>query len=507
MDNEAKTRNIDIASFRSMQEKLIATNDNAYRNSYGTMSSQFWDRRWNYIEYTPEEIMRIIESGSLEEQRKLSRNYSYKNGYYRQIIDHYATILEYYGILIPNPLNGKKLSTSKISKRYYDAMDYVELINVPTFFTSCARQMLIEGAYFGMIVSKNKNNFVVIDLPVDYCRTRFKDELGNDIIEFNITYFDTITDEKAKKMALDVYPDIVVSAYKAWIRGKRINPWVIIPGDIGVCFPMFDGRPLFLSVIPATIEYDKAKEDKRNKDAEEVKKIIVQKIPHLQDGSFLLEPDEVEELHAGAVGMLRGNPNLSVLTTYADVEAIVSKTGNDNDASILDRFEQDIYVQGAVSKQLFAATGSSALEDSQKTGLGLMMYAARKMSRFVTNLLNKYFANGNINFKYSILPIAYFNEDKYIDNSFKLAASGYSYLLPAIAMGLSQRDLDNVKELENDVLDLQNKLVSLGANLSFKEVNITEEHDGPGRPSLDQKDKSEKTIANEESIDNQTGGN
>jgi hypothetical protein len=81
-----------------------------------------------------------------------------------------------------------------------------------------------------------------------------------------------------------------------------------------------------LSVIPATIDYDEAVVTERERDLEEIRKIIVQKIPHLTDGRLLFEPDEALEIHNGTVGMLRGNKNLSVMTTYADVEAIASKT-------------------------------------------------------------------------------------------------------------------------------------------------------------------------------------
>jgi chromosomal replication initiation ATPase DnaA len=66
-----------------------------------------------------EEVSKIIECGSLLEQQRLSRNYFNKDGFYRQIILHYATLLKYVGILIPNPTPGKKLSTSHISKKYF----------------------------------------------------------------------------------------------------------------------------------------------------------------------------------------------------------------------------------------------------------------------------------------------------------------------------------------------------------------------------------------------------
>jgi len=49
----------------------------------------------------------------------------------------------------------------------------------------------------------------------------------------------------------------------------------------------------------------------------------------MSDGRLVFEPPEAEEMHRGAVGMLKGNPNISVLTSYADVEAITSKTSSD----------------------------------------------------------------------------------------------------------------------------------------------------------------------------------
>jgi hypothetical protein len=76
----------------------------------------------------------------------------------------------------------------------------------------------------------------------------------------------------------------------------------------------------------------------------------------------------------------------------------------------------------------------------------------------------------------------------------KQANSGYSFILPALAMGLSQRELGNIKDLENDVLNLKEKLIPLS-------TSYTESGAGPGRPELPAQQKSAKTIANEESLD------
>ena len=510
------TRNFDLASFSRAKDKMIATNEQAYKG--------LWDsarhRASRVKNYTPEEIASIIESGSLSEQQKLSRNYFNKDGYYKQIIIYYATLLKYMGLLIPNPTNGKNLSTSHIQKRYYNALDYVERMQLPILCTNFAQRALVDGCYYGMKVETDKNHFQVIDLPTGYACSRFKDIEGNDVVEFDVSYFATITDEEQRRAALSVYPKVVAKAWKELRSGKRKDKWVIIPKDVGVCFPFFDGRPLFLNVIPATIEYDEAIAAERERDAEEIRKIIVQKIPHLNDGRLLFEPDEAEEIHFGTVGMMKGNKNISVLTTYGDVSAIASNTSADRAETTLTRMEQNIYAQAGVSGQAFASTGSSSLETSLNNDLALMMVLANKFSRFITNTLNDNFANGNITFKYSIMPITYYNTADYVDTTFKLVGSGYSALLPALALNMTQRDLINIKDLENDVLKLGDRLKPLQTSYTQsadgsdgedggedpKGKPVETDIDEGGRPKLKEDKKSDKTHKNEESLDKTGGG-
>ena len=496
MTEEKKPSTDFISSYSKAQQKMIATSDNTY-GTLGTSRARYLER---IRDYTPEKIERIITSGSLAEQQALSRNFFYKDGYYKQIIIHYATLLKYAGLLIPNPSLGKKLSTSHISKRYYNALDYVEKMNLPVFLTDCATRALIDGCYYGVIVQLDKQNFSVLDLPSGYCQTRYKDLNGDDLIEFDVSYFNSIVDLTAKEQALASYPKFIKDAYKKWQKQKSSNSWVIIPSDIGICFPFFDGRPLFLSVIPASLEYDDAIQTERDRDAEEIRKILVQKIPHLQDGRLLFEPDEAAEMHAGAVGMLKGNKNISVLTTYADVDAVVSKTTGESTSKTLEQIEKNIYAQAGVSGQIFSSTGSSTLDASIKNDIALMMYLANKFSRFITNSINRIYGNTNITFKYQILPVSIHNMDKFLVQSCKLSGSGYSYLLPVVALGLSQRDIVNLKELENDVLKLGEKLIPLSSSYTQSSDNPT------GRPKLDDSEKAEKTIKNEESLDNQAGG-
>lgn len=502
-----------LSSFARSKLEMIATSDNAYNNGYGFSSR----RKAVTKNYTIEKIEEIIQEGELSEQQTLSRDYFAKDGYYKQLVIYYATLLTYMGILIPNPSHNNSLSTPHIQKRYFSALDFLDSIPMRSICMNWAIRAIMDGSYYGVISDSEKNGFAVIDLPTGYAMSRFKDLSGNDIVEFDLSYFETISDLKDRKCALSAYPKVISKAYKSWSKTRDYEArWFKVPVEIGICFPIFDGRPMLLTTIPATIQYDEAVAAEQEREAEEIRKIIVQKIPHLNDGRLLFEPEEAAEIHSGTVGMMKGNKNARVLTTYADVDIVTSKTSMDNVSTTLDRIEQNIYAQGGTSKQIFASTGSNSVDTSITNDMALMMYFADKVSFFFTFYLNKKFGNSNISFKYMILPITWYNQTKYMDSSFKLASSGYSFLLPAMAQGFSQKDLGNIKILENDILKLGEKLIPLsssytqGANTSSGDAPTSKKEqkgatDEGGRPELQDEEKSGKTLQNEESID-KTGG-
>ena len=79
VNNElTRLHNFDLASFKKSQSAMIATSDSAYSSLPGM--SQWASKTKDYAE---DEVKRIIESGSLYEQQRLSRNYFNKDGYYR----------------------------------------------------------------------------------------------------------------------------------------------------------------------------------------------------------------------------------------------------------------------------------------------------------------------------------------------------------------------------------------------------------------------------------------
>ena len=163
---------------------------------------------------------------------------------------------------------------------------------------------------------------------------------------------------------------------------------------------------------------------------------------------------------------------------------------------------QNVYAEASVSGQLFAPTGSQALSTSILNDISFMMPITNKISKFISELLTQLFGNSNIKFTYKILPVSIYNQSDYLTDAFKLAQSGYSFFLPGAVMDLNQRELLSMKELENEVEKLQEKLVPL--NSAYTQSGTSGD---PGRPEIKTEEKAQTTIEQEASKDKQGGLN
>lgn len=449
--------------------------------------------------YSEAEIEQILDSGSVSQLRSLSEHFAETNGLYQQILLHYATLLKYSGLLIPEK-ESKKKKNKKFEEGYSRGLHILSSLHLQSCLPEIAYAVLTYGLYCGLIIKVGQDKFTLMELPRNYCQSNYRGLDGLDIVEFNVSYFNQFANETQRDLILKAYPREIQLAWKKYSNGKLTNPWIVV-SSIPVLYFSFNskGIPPFANTVLHAMKYDQAVDTEREKELDEIRKIIVQKVPHLTDGRLLFEPDEAEEMHSAAVGMLKGNKNISVLTTYDDVEAIVSRTANDNSNTTLEKMLNNVYSQAGVSGQIFSSTGSSTLESSIKNDIAFMMMFANKVAWYLEALLNNELKSYGILFHYSFLPVGIQNEEKYITSALKLATTGYSFLVPAVAQGIAQDDLVSLKELENDIIKLQDKLIPLATSYT----QTTSVND-PGRPKLDASDKSAKTLANEASIDKQT---
>lgn len=510
-----KTENVNISNPNTpqttgdLEKQNLSIFSNALRNSYGNMRSPFLERTYGESrtsiedsrDYSKEDIESTIKGGNVVSQARLSRSYYNKNMMYKRIILYYASLLKFSGILIPEVYNPEFPITHESSKKKYTkAIRYMNSLNSEALFAHVTWRVLLEGSYYGVIV-KNGTNISLLDLPFEYCKSEHTDETNTDIAQFNVSYFDRITDARERQLLLDSYPREIQEFYGNKDRRQSYSDWITLSTDVGVCFRIYNKAPLFLATLSSLIDYNNAVDINEKKELEEIKKILISKVPFWGDGNLLLEPAEVQEMHNGIVNMLASNPNISVISTYADTTLASSKTTNDSTvANNVEKMRANVYSTAGVSAQLFSAVGNLATEASVDNDIALMMTLAEKYSIFVTNLLNKNFGNTNFGFKYMILPVSWYNYRKYAEDAFKMATAGYSLLVPAVAMGFSQFDLQNLKGLENDLLKLGDILIPL--QTSFTQPGEGKDGTGSkGKPPLPNDKKSDKTIRNTEGKD------
>lgn len=70
--------------------------------------------------------------------------------------------------------------------------------------------------------------------------------------------------------------------------------------------------------------------------------------------------------------MMKHNRNVSVLTTYADVDVVSSNSKSEAATNTIEKMASNVYYKTGVSDQIFKATSSSAVDTSITNDLTFM---------------------------------------------------------------------------------------------------------------------------------------
>lgn len=492
---------IGIEDFKKVTKELVSISETSYNGNYS------FKRVSDYTNYTKEEAADIINNGDSEELRELSLSFFYSSGFYRRFILYYATFLKYTPIIIPHVKDDKSIKDNKYSKRYYSCLEYFNRLNFEKLCQIFTLKVLTEGACYGLL--KESSEAVNVQfLPFKYCRSRFQNLEGIDIVEFNLEYFDSIRDKTQREECLKNYSIEIRKAYNAF-KNKGANKWFSFEPGEGIHFSLYEERPFMLNIIPAIMDFDEYREIEKAKDKQELKKLLVQKMPITNDGELVFEPEEALEMHRGVVGMLKKNSDIDILTSFGEVKLEDLQNTRQAISNNLEKIEKTIYSEAGVSKQVLSADGNLSLSSSIQNDMALMMFLANSYSTWLSYILNQRFGDTKISFSAKILPVSYYNSDDYISKTLNMAQYGFSFLVPSIALGIDQLEIMDLKKLEIDLLKMDVKLVPLQSShtLSGKDgtsKNTGEDLEKKPNNEKNQSEKSDRTLENEASKD---GGN
>lgn len=474
--------------------------------------NDYYNRR---IGYTKEEILDAIEQKNLDILRAASsRASSLTSGVYSRLLWYMSLLPTYDCVINPFMKNDKKMSEfqNEIKQLMNKALIFVERLKIKNTASYIAYEVLNNGISYKL--KRNTDDSIILqDLPVKYCRTRYKIN-NKDIIEFNARFFDQIYDSKERELILHSLPSIFKKEYNRYKNNKiPLDPedrgaWFALPSDIGEVFYLTtDHIPFFIKVLPDILDWEAIKDINLLKSEQELSKILVQHFGTDKNGKFILEQPEINLLHQNALDMIGDIEGLDVLTTFADTQILdlQQKSGFNQTNDPLKNFLNSIYTNAGVSANLFATEGNLALDKSISNDEAIMfMLFVDKIQDFLNSEINNRFATNEIGFICNFPRITIYNFKDMADLFKGQAMYGFSKQLPAIATGQSQLSLMSTIEYENEILNMSEMMTPLQSSTtqsgkSNSSNSSNSEETKAGRPTLPDDQKSDKTIKNLES--------
>lgn len=465
-------------------------------------------------------ILRAIDQSNYEEMRAIS-NFFYKtSGIYSRLCRYMAYLYRYDWMVTPYINEETKKTEDKVLEKFYEVLLYLDNFNAKRFFGEVALKVIRNGCYYGYLIpSTNKMN--IQELPSDYCRSRFTVN-GRPAVEFNMKFFDTCFRETTQRMRmLNLFPQEFKKGYILYKEGKLppqfagdTSGWYLLDVNSTIKFNINgEDFPAFISVIPAIIDLDNAKEIDRKKMAQELLKIIIQKMPLDKNGDLIFDVDEARELHNNAVNMLNKAIGIDVLTTFADVEVADM---DDNRASTttddLQRVERSVYNEAGVSQMQFNTDGNLALEKSILNDEASLYNLILQFEDFLNLLIDKFNKQPKkFYYRVQLLTTTIYNYKEMAKMYKEQMQVGFSKMLPQIAMGQSQSSILANAYFENDLLDLVNVFVPplMSSTMNADSIAVMKDRNNDnggddnkgGRPTNESKGEavSDKTIQNQES--------
>ncbi len=460
-----------------------------------------------------ENVLNAINTGNLTDMREISHFFYNVSGVYKGICDYLAKMYQYDWMLVPY-INDDKVKTEKILNDFYKGLTILDDFGVKKFFTDVSIKVMLNGCYYGYLTETN-SGYDVQELPVGYCRSRFSQNKVS-VVEFNMKYFDdAFKDVNQRLRVLDLFPKEFKKGYVLYKEGKLpaefrgdTSGWYMLTPGAAFKFNVDSNSdyPFFISTVPALIDLEESKGLDRKKMAQQLLKIIIQKMPMDKNGELVFDVDEARVLHNNVVQMLGKAIGVDVLTTFADVEVADMADNKQSALDELQKVERNVFNEAGTTQMLFNTEGNiatkySILED--ETRIKGMIY---QFEEFLNLLLAPFNKNKKKSYlRVVILPTTKYNYQELSKLYKEQMQYGASKLLPQIALGQSQSSVLAAAYFENQVLDLNSlflppvssNTMSAGAQETMK--TDTEEKK-VGRKELPDEEKSTKTIQNQEAL-------
>ena len=474
-------------------------------------------------------ILKALADQDIATLRKIS-NYFYRtSGIYQRACNYFATMYRYDWYIVPEIYTDKsKTNVENILKDFTRILGYLDSSYVEKTCGDIALEVIKNGAYYGYITD-SPDGLVLQQLPPDYCRSRYN--IGNrPAVEFNMAFFDEkFPNIEYRMKVLKMFPIEFAKGYMLYKQNKlrdtdsattsfyRTQGWYLLDPNSTIKFNFNNSDvPLFVNVCPDILDLDAAQALDRRKQMQKLLKILIQKLPMDKNGDLIFDVEEARDIHNNAVQMLRNAIGVDVLTTFTDVDAIdMADKNSATTTDDLNKVERTVYNSFGISKNLFNTDGNLSLEKSILNDEGTVRGLKLQFEIFFDTITQKLSKNKKkYNFRFYMLETTQYNYKELSKLYKEQMNSGFSHVLAQIALGHSQSSIINTAYFENEILNLSEIMIPplMSSTLNMEDLkgrnnktstaqnqNKTESGES-GRPEKPDDEKSDKTLANKESM-------
>ena len=474
-------------------------------------------------------IMRAIEDEDVDTLRQISNLFYRISGVYKTACDYLATFYRYDWYLYPEVFS-ENVPEEKVVKEFKRVSSFFNNSYVKKTCGDIALNVMKNGCYYAYLIA-GQNCVILQELPVGYCRCRYK-VMNMPAVEFNMRFFDDkFPDINYRMKILKMFPKEFQKGYLLYKQGKlksdtwedTTSGWYLLEPGSAIKFSLSDDDlPPFINAIPSIIDLDAAQDLDRRKQLQKLLKIIIQKLPLDKNGDLIFDVDEARDIHNNAVDMLSGAVGVDVLTTFTDVDSIdLSDKNTTTSKDDLEKVERTVYNNMGITKNNFNAEGNIAQANSILEDEGSIRSLWLQFQIFYDMIAQKIAVNRKkYCFRFSMLGTTQYNYKEMSKLYKEQTQNGFSKMLPQVALGHTQSEIIDTAVFENEILHLSEIMIPplMSSTLNGEDIlgaknqrtqtnsqNKTEtqtqtETKSAGRPEKPDTEKSDKTIANRESM-------
>lgn len=492
-----------LSLYTKLSKEIAKEKETPYFRGRGLFLSNGRQYSGKFDEADVKDTLANMDIGTM---RQISQFFYEASSSYRRILDFYTGIfLYYYHFTISNIPDG--VEKSYVESRYNEALTYLDAICAGGTIRDIVTEIMVEGVYYGYVVVFPKTKTAVLTkLDPNYCRNRFKSAYNTDLVEFNTTYFDTLVDAD-REFVLDRMPVEVRNHYRRFKNGIEESPWALFPVGTACVFYMdsADGNhaPPSFETILDVLNYRDAIEMEKDKDEQQLEKLLVQRFALDEDADLELYLEEIAAMHKATADMFKDNDYIDVLSTIAEEVKMIDSRSNTNNSTATNntiiKMMLPKYETSGLSSELFYSTTATALTYSIQNATSFIGRVNERIANWLSVFVWKNVSFGEMRPIVEILPVTVYNKDKMVQSYIAAAQNGYSKMVPYIANGSKQSTLLSSMFIENDILDISDKLIPL--QTSYTQSSKDSNNDGTtsrGRPQKSIDEKTEETIRTED---------